>query len=212
MNHDVLHQDFVLHDADPSGYLICRALREETRRMPGYTVDVIDLGLTYEQAVSDLGLGTEEFERKKALPAGLELGKQALDAFGGWWDERRKVWLCSRVELNAFTPQGLVAFIERGLEANGAAGKVEPQDGDVLQDEYAEQLRMAIRRRLLQDLEQEVEEEFEQAWAEDKRPDVGDLRTAVTQGLRADPHSHWRAVLGDVAARQIRVDDDVGLA
>ena len=38
------YQLFVLHDADPDGYNIARTLREETRRMPGYAVEIIDLG------------------------------------------------------------------------------------------------------------------------------------------------------------------------
>ena len=36
---------YVLHDADRSGYGIARTLREETVRMPGYSVDVVDIGL-----------------------------------------------------------------------------------------------------------------------------------------------------------------------
>lgn len=42
-------QLFVLHDADPHGYNIARTLREETRRMPGYQVEVIDLELAWRK-------------------------------------------------------------------------------------------------------------------------------------------------------------------
>ena len=40
---------FVLHDADPVGYNIARTLREETKRMPGYSVEVVDLGLKLDE-------------------------------------------------------------------------------------------------------------------------------------------------------------------
>src|SRR5262249_43288832 len=36
-------QLFAMHDADPFGYNIARTLREETERMPGHQVDVIDI-------------------------------------------------------------------------------------------------------------------------------------------------------------------------
>ena len=42
---------FVFHDADPHGYNIARTLAEETDRMPGYRVKVLDLGLRLEEAV-----------------------------------------------------------------------------------------------------------------------------------------------------------------
>jgi hypothetical protein len=45
------YQLFVLHDADPYGYNIARTLREATKRMPGYNVDVKDIGLTIEEAL-----------------------------------------------------------------------------------------------------------------------------------------------------------------
>lgn len=63
----------VLHDADPDGYSIARTIAEETKRMPGYSVDVADLGLTVDDAIR-LGFPPEEFTRHKALP---------------WWMPRR---------------------------------------------------------------------------------------------------------------------------
>jgi hypothetical protein len=42
---DRQYQLFVLHDADIDGYNIERTLREATARMPGYMVEVKDLGL-----------------------------------------------------------------------------------------------------------------------------------------------------------------------
>ena len=67
---------FVLHDADIDGYVIARTLGEATRRMPDHNIDVIDLGLTALQA-DEIGLETEAFTRRKALPADLVLDEVA---------------------------------------------------------------------------------------------------------------------------------------
>lgn len=60
------YQIFVLHDADPHGYNIARTLRKATERMPDYAVDVVDIGLGFEEGL-ELGLGTESFTRKQAI-------------------------------------------------------------------------------------------------------------------------------------------------
>jgi DNA topoisomerase VI subunit B len=120
------YQLFVFRDADPYGYNIARTLREETSRMPGYNVNVIDLGLKL-QAALDLGLPAEKFTRKQALPAGLELTELERKYFEGR-QVGKKSWVCQRVELNAFSGPGLVAYTEQGLQAAGVRGKVVPPD------------------------------------------------------------------------------------
>jgi hypothetical protein len=127
---DRQYQLFVLHDADPDGYNIARTLREATQRMPGYAVDVIDLGLRLEDAL-DEGLQTEEFTRKKALPEGLVLTEIERRYFEGrqiWSDEhtQKRTWACERIELNAFTAPALVDYVTRQLERAGVRGKVIP--------------------------------------------------------------------------------------
>ncbi len=120
------YQLFTLHDADPDGYNIGRTLREETRRMPGYSVEVIDLGLRLEEALA-MGLDEEEFTRRRALPQGLMLTETEREYFEG----RRagaKSWICKRVELNALTAPALVAYIEEKLQRAGVRGKVIPPD------------------------------------------------------------------------------------
>src|SRR5215204_3027952 len=63
-------QIFVLHDADKDGYNIARKVRDATKRMPDYSVDVIDLGLTVTQALG-LGLDPEPHTRKKEMDVDL---------------------------------------------------------------------------------------------------------------------------------------------
>src|SRR5215212_5118992 len=60
------YQLFVFHDADLDGYNIARVMAEETRRMPDYFVDVVDIGLTVEDAL-EMGLASEPFHRKKDI-------------------------------------------------------------------------------------------------------------------------------------------------
>jgi hypothetical protein len=125
------YQLFVLHDSDPDGYNIARTLREETARMPDYAVDVIDLGLRWDDAMA-LGLETETFPRKRALPEGLVLTEAERRAFEGQQQYqgygKPPVWICERVELNAFSAPGLVAYIEDRLAATGVRGKIIPPD------------------------------------------------------------------------------------
>jgi hypothetical protein len=124
------YQLFVLHDADPHGYNIARTLGEETRRMPGYQVEVIDLGLALGEAL-DMGLQTEKFTRKNALPGGIQLSDLEREYFEGR-QEGRKSWICQRVELNAFSAPALVQYIEAKLQAAGALGKVIPPEDDLV--------------------------------------------------------------------------------
>src|SRR5262249_24694838 len=86
---------FVLHDADPHGYNIARTLAEETRRMPGYSVEVTDLGLHLEEAL-EMGLQTEKFIRRKALPTSLDLNDTERRHFEGEFKGRNR-WECDRV-------------------------------------------------------------------------------------------------------------------
>jgi len=128
---DRQYQLFVLHDADPDGYNIARTLREETARMPGYAVDVLDLGLRWEDAMA-LGLDTEEFTRRRALPEGLVLTEDERRAFEGQQQSlgygERSSWICQRVELNAFSAPQLVAYIEERLQETGVRDKIVPPD------------------------------------------------------------------------------------
>src|SRR5215213_9911709 len=64
------YQLFCFHDADLDGYNIARVMRQATRRMPGYSVEVIDIGLTVEDAL-EMRLDPEPFSRKKDISSEL---------------------------------------------------------------------------------------------------------------------------------------------
>jgi hypothetical protein len=145
---------FVLHDADHCGYNIARTLGEETTRMPGHHIEVIDLGLSADDAIA-LGMEPESYTRDKALPRRIipHLSEAAREWFTGSeaaWDGygRPIKWECRRVELNAFSSPGLVAYIEDGLRAHGADGKVVPP-----QDVLERAARAAHRAQVQEDVE-----------------------------------------------------------
>ncbi|WP_051824119.1 ATP-binding protein [Kitasatospora aureofaciens] len=130
-------QIFVLHDADPYGYNIARTLGEETARMPDHRVEVIDLGLTVDDAIAK-GLEAEPDTRDAALPAGILPGltDTARDWFTGTpfaWNSKGEPtkWHYRRVELNAFSSPELIAYIEEGLARHHATGKVIPPNGEL---------------------------------------------------------------------------------
>lgn len=138
---------FVLHDADIDGYNIARTLGEETKRMPEYNIDVIELGLTVPQAIEH-DLETEAFTRKKKLPSKLVLD----DAASVWFTGEEEVvddkiqYDCTRCELNAFSSNGLAEFIETELQRHGATAKLMPPQ-EVLAEHVEE-----VRDKTLTDL------------------------------------------------------------
>lgn len=210
------YQLFVLHDADPYGYNIARTLREETRRMPGYSVDVIDLGLHLADAL-ELGLPEEEFTRKKALPAGLHLTETEQAYFVGKpvysLETRRKsqqAWLCRRVELDAFPAPDLVAYIERKLREAGAAGKVIPSEAalpSLVRSIEDAQVRAWIETTLARRLTMEA---VQHAVTDRFRALHGlKPRQVITEALEQDPALPWRAALEEGLDTALETHADV---
>jgi hypothetical protein len=140
------YQLFVLHDADPAGYSIARTVQEETTRMPGYKVEVVDLGLKVEKVVDLEGIHPEEYVTKqplsKPLLDTLKEGSLAHEFFTGEEIEvteddgkkKKKAWRRKRIELDNLSAPQVIAYLERALEENGVRGKVVPPD-DYLKDD-----------------------------------------------------------------------------
>jgi DNA topoisomerase VI subunit B len=187
------YQIFALHDADPYGYNIARTLREETRRMPGYAVDVVDIGLRVADAV-DLGLRPEEFSRKKALPEGLTLTaleRAYFEGKGDYWGQGP--WRCQRVELNALSAPQLIAYIEQGLTGAQAWGKVLPPPAVLVQEAtqaWTRAFRVLVERRVhalvgLETLIDGVADRWEAPW------DGADLQATIDQVFARRPTAQW---------------------
>ncbi|PLS79750.1 MAG: ATP-binding protein [Chloroflexi bacterium] len=196
------YQLFVLHDADPFGYNIALTLTEETQRMPGYQVDVIDLGLNLKEAL-DMGLQTETFTREKKLPSRLQLSDLEREYFVGKRISE-KAWRCRRVELNAMTAPQTVEYIERKLEAEGALGKVIPPDRRLsseaqqafagMLDEYVDE--WVVRLLGLEGIKAALRDEFR-----DMIP--RDLRTAIDTTFGEDVSRSWRAAVGERVRQEL---------
>jgi hypothetical protein len=150
------YQLFVLHDADPWGYNIARTLREATERMPGHRAKVIDLGLRLEAAL-DMGLPTEEFTRKKAIPQGLTLTDREREYFEGRRAGARS-WVCRRVELNALSSPDMIAYTEAGLEREGARGKIIPPK-EVMGSAFRGHLERLIHEQVEGEYKREIDKE-----------------------------------------------------
>jgi hypothetical protein len=123
------YQLFVFHDADLDGYNIARVMREATRRMKNYNVDVVDIGLTVEDAL-EMGLDPERFSRKKNVSWSL---RRSLSEVAKSYLYRKNPYSQGvsgeRFELNAILPDtARIEYIERKLKENGVRGKVIPPD------------------------------------------------------------------------------------
>src|SRR5215216_2047336 len=190
-------QLFVFHDADLDGYNIARVMAEETRRMPDYSVDVVDIGLTIEDAV-EMGLAPEPFRRKKNISWELRsrlspMAREYLcqrDGYRGIHGQR--------FELNAILPDTRrIEYIERKLKENGVRGKLIPPE-EALAERREKMYREkvdgwvdeAIAEMLdLGELKNKMVEEFQERFGLDA------AREWIEKGFEDDRAQSWRGVL-----------------
>ena len=194
------YQLFVLHDADPHGYGIARTLREETERMPGYSVNVIDIGLMLEDALA-LGKRPETFTRKSKMDGAVEAELTEVEREHFVGEERKDsegkpYWIAKRVELNDLSSPQLVEYVERKLKAHDVRGKVIPPDealaerreamyrkkvGSWVDDLIAEMLATDdLKDRMVEEFEERFKLRGAKAWI--KGP----------QGFKGDDTISWR--------------------
>jgi len=191
------YQLFVFHDADLDGYDIARVMREATRRMPGYSVDVVDIGLTVEDAL-EMGLASEPFHRKKDISWELstrlsDVARQFLYQRDGYRGVRGE-----RFELNAILPDTRrIEYIERKLEESGVRGKVIPPE-DALKERreamYREKVEGWVDDLIAEFLDTDalkdkMVEDFEERFGLDG------ARRWIEQGFEDDRSKSWRGVL-----------------
>ncbi len=191
------YQLFVFHDADLDGYNIARVMRGATRRMPHHNVDVVDIGLTIEDAVG-MGLDDEEFYRKKDISWALarnlsEEAKEYLYPRGYGGNIRGR-----RFELNAILPDTRrIEYIERKLKENGVRGKVIPPE-----DALAERRKEMYRKKVdgwveeiiaemlgTEELKKKMAEEFEERFK------LEGAERWIKAGFKRDDTQSWRAAL-----------------
>jgi hypothetical protein len=192
------YQLFVFHDADLDGYNIARVMREATRRMPGYNVDVIDIGLTVEDAL-DMDLEPEPFSRKKDIPASLWLSLS--DTAREYLYQRSYRGVSGqRFELNAILPDtARIEYIERKLQENGVRGKVIPPDEklkEMAEAKYrelsAEWVAEAIDELVSRnDLDENIANKFVDEF------ELGESRGRIEARFEGDRSLSWREAIED---------------
>jgi DNA topoisomerase 6 subunit A-like protein len=191
------YQLFVFHDADLDGYNIARVMRNATRRMPDYNVDVIDIGLTVEDAL-DMGLDPEPFSRKKGISGSLrrslsDTARKYLynRGYGGGIKGER-------FELNAILPDtARIAYIERKLKEHGVRGKLIPPEEKLAEmaDEKYRELSAEWVADVVDELvgaaalKKKIADQFV------KEFELGKSRGRIEQRFEKDPALSWRAAL-----------------
>jgi hypothetical protein len=209
--------EFPFHDADIDGYNIARVMAQETRRMPGYSVDVVDIGLTIEDAV-EMGLQSEPFHRKKDISWELEyrlspMAREYLcqrDGYRGIHGQR--------FELNAILPDTRrIEYIERKLKEKGVRGKVIPPEDALAErrekmyqekiDGWVEKIIADIldtgelKKKMAEELKERFKLQGAEAWIKTcfKRDDTQSWRDALNATLDAAyDGKHKDALLEDV--------------
>jgi hypothetical protein len=185
----------VLRDFDKSGFSIVGTFTRNTRR---YTfqnkIRVIDLGLRLAD-VRGWHLESEDVAYGKSDPRpNLRDNGATEEEIAFLCDEgqsSRNHYVGRRVELNAFTSENLVAWIEAGLERHGVR-KVVP-DEQTLEKAYRRSAaNVLVGRRL--------EKVIRQARAKARRADLPEgLARQVEERLKANPATSWDVVVAELA-------------
>jgi hypothetical protein len=199
------YQLFVFHDADLDGYDIARVMAEETRRMPGYSVEVVDIGLTVEDAV-EMGLASEGFHRQKDIT--WELRMRLSDLAKEYLYNRMYRGVSGyRFELNAILPDTRrIEYIERKLKENGVRGKVIPPNeklSELADEMYRDKLAVWAQEAITQLLSAD---KIKKALADEFRERFGlaDARRYIEEGFGDDLSLSWRAALGGKLQKLLR--------
>jgi hypothetical protein len=182
---------FVLHDCDPHGYNICRTLAEETARMPDYHVDIHDMGLSLSYAKS-VGLLTETFDRKMALPTKIVLTDAERRLFTGKATEGRSVFKAERIELNAMSSKQLIEYIESKLHEFGVIEKVIPDADSLpgLADEITKQMVQELVERIISEtfsipkIAKDIHAKY--IW------DASGIKNRIEEKFNSDRSQSWR--------------------
>jgi hypothetical protein len=194
----------VLHDFDKSGFSIVGTLSRNTRR---YTFDhapnVIDIGMRIgdvaglPREASNIPRGEDDKSRHTRYKATLNLAQNGATA------AEIEFLLKERVELNAFTSDALVEWIEGKLIARGVK-KIVPND-DTLAAAYRRASEHVAIQRMIDDAVEALRVKL-RAMAIPTN-----LRAELERGLAEDPTRTWDSIVMELAANR-RPDRDTHAA
>lgn len=173
----------VLHDFDVAGFLILAALQRDTRRYSfhGGQLNVIDLGLRLDD-VLEYNLDYEDAYENKNLAT----QRRNLRSNGAT-PEEIEVLLQRRVELNAFSSDQLVEWIEAKLDDVGVS-KVVP-DEEYLAQVYRRFLATKYLREQIKEIQERAEEQAKDAVV------PSNLGTRIKQQFNQDDAVSWDQVI-----------------
>jgi hypothetical protein len=209
------YQLFVFHDADIDGYNIARVMREATRRMPHHNVDVVDIGLTVEDAL-EMQLDSEPFSRTKSIP--WVLRRRLSDEAEEYFVHRHE-----RFELNAILPDTRrIEYIEEKLAEKDVRGKVIPPEDALAEKRVAMYREKAegwvdeaiaeildteeLKKRMVEEFQERFKLEGARTWIETgfKRDDSQSWRTVLKETLEAAHKAKHKSALQDAVRDYIR--------
>ena len=179
---------FVAHDFDKSGFSIAGTMIRGTDRYPTPLDNVIDIGLRLED-VEKYDLISEPF-----VPKGKSWAvREKLDLNGATEDEIEFL-MTRRVELNAFTSNDFIEWIESKLAEHGVK-KVVPDD-ETLQEAYRRAAQIAYVNGHIEEIEDEAKVHAETITIPD------DLGEQVRKGLKEHSHLPWDKVIATLVEQE----------
>jgi hypothetical protein len=193
------YQLFIWHDADVDGYNIVRNLREEAENIPGFEIDIIDIGLTVEEALR-IGCASEPFTDDDALPTKLVplLNEVELEYFG----ERQL-----RFEINGINPPSQrMAYVEERLREHDIRDKYIPPE-DELQELVAEDLEGEIAWRVGAAIAEVVDKDAivtRVTEALRERLQIDEPAAYIREAFEEDPFVSWSEAIDDEHSRRAR--------
>jgi hypothetical protein len=177
----------VLHDFDKAGFSIVGTLRRDTRRYAfrNSNIEVIDLGMR----IGDIG-GLQD---EAANITNNEWAARRNLKENGATPEEIAVLLERRVELNAFTSDALVVWIEQKLAEHGVK-KLVPDD-TTLADAFRRANEHVAVQEMIDKSIGALRERLKDA------PVPAHLRLELEKGLAANPTRTWDSIVMELAAK-----------
>ena len=177
----------VLHDFDKAGFSILGTLQRDTRRYSfGSPPEIVDLGLRLED-VKKWKLETEQAYHQGRFP-------QRNLRENGATEEEIEFLLHERVELNAFTSEDFVTWLEEKLDDQGVE-KVIPDDA-LLNKVHRRIKSLELWRKFFEEHRKDVE-------AKIKKPKVPkNLRKRVKKYVDDNPEVPW-----DIALTELELEE-----
>jgi hypothetical protein len=184
----------VLHDFDKSGFSIHGTLKRDTRRYQWtHPVKVIDLGLRLAD-IRDLcrrhSLNIDDLTERVPDKDESRETRRANLLLNGATPEEAELLLTHRIELNAFTSQQLVDFIERKLDQHKVR-KIIPG-----KEKLAEAYRLFAGNPVA---EQIIRRELAKLADAPPLPVPRNLVARVQEYLRQNPHKRWDEAVQEIA-------------